>query len=59
MLFGSNPREYTANPVPVYLFTPYSVKIRYVKRRTMMENLKNMFVQVVEKPARKVIITIQ
>ena len=54
--FGCNPREYTANPVPVHLFTPYSVKFRYVERRPMMENLKNVFVQVVEKPARKVII---
>ena len=54
--FGCNPSEYVANPIPVHLFTPYNVKFRYVERRPSMENLKNVFVQVVEKPARKVII---
>jgi len=54
--FGYNPSEYTANPAPVYLFTPYSIKFRYTERRPIMENLKNVFVQVIEKPSRKVII---
>lgn len=54
--FGVNPSQYAANPVPVYLFTPYGVKFRYIERRPVMENLKNVFVQVIEKPARKVII---
>ena len=54
--FGFNPSQYAANPVPVYLFTPYGVKFRYIERRTVMENLKNVFIQVIEKPARKVII---
>lgn len=54
--FGCNPSEYAANPVPVYLFTPYGVKFRNMERRPAMENLKNVFVQVIEKPARKVII---
>lgn len=54
--FGCNPREYAINPVPIYLFTPYGVKFRYIERKTNMENLKNVFIQVVEKPRRKVII---
>lgn len=54
--FGFNPSQYAANPVPVYLFTPYGVKFRYIERRSVMENLKNVFIQVIEKPARKVII---
>lgn len=54
--FGCNPREYTLNPVPLYLFTPYGVKFRNVERRTDMENLKNVFIQVIEKPDRKAII---
>lgn len=54
--FGCNPREYALNPVPLYLFTPYGVKFRNIERRTDMENLKNVFIQVIEKPARKVII---
>ncbi|MDO4275700.1 MAG: AraC family transcriptional regulator [Eubacteriales bacterium] len=54
--FGCNPREFASNPVPLYLFTPYGVKFRYLERRTFMENLKNIFVQVIEKPARRVII---
>lgn len=54
--FGFNPGQYAASPVPVYLFTPYGVKFRYIERRTAMENLKNVFIQVIEKPARKVII---
>lgn len=54
--FGCNPHEYASNPVPLYLFTPYSVKFRHIERRPIMENLRNVFIQVIEKPARKVII---
>ena len=54
--FGYNPSEYSAHPAPIYLFTPYNIKFRYVERRPVMENLKNIFVQVIEKPARKVIL---
>ncbi|MEA4973279.1 HTH-type transcriptional activator RhaS [bioreactor metagenome] len=54
--FGCNPREYALNPVPVYLFTPYDVKFRHIERKPIMENLKNVFIQVIEKPARKAII---
>lgn len=54
--FGYNPHEYSSKPVPLYLFTPYGVKFKNIERRKTMENLKNVFIQVIEKPARKVII---
>ena len=54
--FGCNPREYAVNPVPIYLFTPYGIKFRYVERKTSMKNVKNVFIQAIEKPDRKVII---
>jgi len=54
--FGYNPHEYASKPVPLYLFTPYGVKFRNVERRKAMDNLKNVFIQVIEKTARKVII---
>ena len=54
--FGCNPGEFASEPVPLYLFTPYGVKFREMERRPVMEKLKNVFVQVIEKPARKVLI---
>lgn len=54
--FSCNPNDYAANPTPIYLFNPYGVKFRYMERRTTMENIKNVYIQVIDKPARKVII---
>lgn len=54
--FGCNPSEYTESPVPLYLFTPYGVKYRNIRKEDTMETVKNIFIQVIEKPARKVII---
>lgn len=54
--FSCNPSDYAANPTPIYLFTPYGVKFRYIERRPVMEKLKNVFLQIIDKPARKVII---
>lgn len=54
--FGCNPGEFVSKPVPLYLFTPYGVKFREMERRPVMEKLKNVFIQVIEKPARKVLI---
>ena len=55
--FGCNPRKYASNPVPIYLFTPYGVKYKANrKEKSSMENAKNIFIQVIEKPERKVII---
>ncbi|MDO5561101.1 MAG: AraC family transcriptional regulator [Oscillospiraceae bacterium] len=55
--FGCNPGEYALHPVPIKLFIPYGVKFRYIKKeRLTMENVQNVFVQVIHKPERKVII---
>lgn len=55
--FGCNPKNYAMKPVPVYLFTPYGVKYRYMERKkSFMENVRNIFIQTVEKPERKAII---
>jgi len=53
--FGCTPGEYAASPKPLYLFNPYGVKFSTPERRKSME-VKNVFVQVIEKPVRKVII---
>lgn len=55
--FGCNPREYARRPVPLYLFTPYGVKYREIRKEPKrMEQVRNVFIQVIEKPERKVII---
>ena len=54
--FGRNPREYAKSPVPLYLFTPYGVKYQKLRRENTMTTVRNVFVQVIEKPARKVLI---
>ena len=54
--FGCNPGEYANTPIPLYLFVPYGVKYQTVKKEKKMETVKNVFVQVVEKSARKVLI---
>lgn len=55
--FGCNPGEYAKNPVPVTLFIPYGVKFRELRKEVSdMENLQSVFLQVIQKPERKVII---
>ena len=55
--FGCNPKQYALNPVPIALFTPYGVKHKPVERKvTTMQNTRNIFIQVIDKPERKVII---
>lgn len=56
--FGCNPKEYASHPIPLSLFTPYGVKFRnlWKKERGTMEQVKSVFIQVVEKPERKVIL---
>jgi AraC-like DNA-binding protein len=52
--FGINPYEYSKNPTPISLFTPYKVGKR--KEVSSMSEIKNVFITVVQKPKRKVII---
>lgn len=55
--FGCNPKEYAKNPVPITLFVPYGVKFRELRKEKLtMENVRNVFIQQIHKPARKVII---
>ena len=54
--FGRNPYEYSVSPSPIYLFTPYKVKYAKIREESEMKEVKNVFVQVVERPARKVLI---
>jgi AraC-like DNA-binding protein len=53
--FGCNPKEYALSPVPIWLFTPYLIED--VERKvSKVSEIRNVFIQTVEKPARKVII---
>jgi AraC-like DNA-binding protein len=55
--FGCNPRKYAQSPIPLPLFTPYGVKFRTLWKETQtMKNTANVFIQVIDKPERKVII---
>ena len=53
--FGCNPKEYSLSPVPVWLFTPTLI-LDTERKESDMSNTRNIFIQVVEKPARKVLI---
>lgn len=55
--FGCNPCEYAKSPIPLPLFTPYGVKFRTLwEERKTVKHVANVFIQVIEKPERKVII---
>ena len=59
--FGCNPKEYSTSPVPVWLFTPSLIEYKSSKEGKVSEmsenkDIRNIFIQVIEKPARKVII---
>ncbi len=54
--FGCNPYEYSVCPTPIYLFKPYGIKYVQRKEKKDMSEVKSVFLNVVEKPARKVII---
>ena len=55
--FGTTPGEYAKNPVPIALFVPYGAKFRALRKdRAGMSNIKNVFIQIIRKPAHKVII---
>lgn len=55
--FRCNPKEYAQNKVPIPLFIPYGVKFRELRKEVLnMENMQSVFVQLMRKPQRKVII---
>lgn len=55
--FGCNPGEFAKEPVPITLFIPYGVKFRELRKdKIHMENVQSVFIQVIRKPERKVII---
>ena len=54
--FGCNPYEYSVCPTPIYLFKPYGIKYAKRKENKYMSEVKTVFLQVIEKPERKVII---
>lgn len=56
--FGVNPKEYSLKPVPIRLFTPYGVKFRQLwkKENEIMETVRSVFIQIIEKPARKAVV---
>lgn len=55
--FGCNPGEYANHPVPIQLFIPYGIKFKEPREdRFDMTNVQNVFIQLIHKPERKVII---
>ncbi|MGM9568283.1 MAG: helix-turn-helix domain-containing protein [Clostridia bacterium] len=55
--FGCNPGEYSRTKVPIPLFIPYGVKFREIRKENgTMESLQSVFVQLMRKPERKVIL---
>ena len=57
--FGCRPGEYLKDPVPIALFIPYGVKFGELRKDVLdmeMKNLQSVFIQVIRKPKRKVII---
>lgn len=54
--FGCNPGAYAAHPGPLPLFTPYGVQYRLPPKEDVMPPVNTIFVQVVERPERKLIV---
>lgn len=54
--FGINPGEYAKRPVPVKLFVAYGVKFKGLRKESSIVVNPNVFIQVIHKPRRKVII---
>ena len=52
--FGCNPGEYARAPVPLWLFTPYPISTG--GERKQMSETRTVFVQLIRKEARKVIV---
>ncbi|MDO4544553.1 MAG: helix-turn-helix domain-containing protein [Bacillota bacterium] len=55
--FGCNPKEYARTKLPIPLFIPYGVKFRELRKEVLdMENMQSVFVQLMRKPGRKVVV---
>lgn len=55
--FGCNPSTYARHPVPIPLFIPYGAKFRELRKDEIdMKQVQSVFIQVIQKPERKVII---
>ena len=55
--FGINPGEYAKNPIPIKLFVAYGVKFKELRKEfATMTEPKNIFIQLIHKPRRKVIL---
>ncbi|MDD4370476.1 MAG: AraC family transcriptional regulator [Anaerostipes sp.] len=54
--FGCNPREYAKSPTALYLFTPYGILPTKKRKEHCMSETKNVFIQFIDKPARKVLV---
>ncbi len=55
--FGCNPGDYAKEPVPITLFIPFGVKFKELRKDIVnMENIHNVFIQIIRKPERKIVI---
>lgn len=55
--FGCTPKDYAASHAPLTLFIPYGVKFYNLrKEENEVEIVRNVFIQVLEKPCRRVIL---
>lgn len=55
--FGCNPGAYAKKTVPIPLFIPYGVKFRALRKEQIdMEQVQSVFLQLIQKPERKVIL---
>lgn len=55
--FGCNPGVYARNPVPIPLFFPYGVKFQALRKDGIpMEQVRNVFIQVLHKPPRDILL---
>lgn len=53
--FGMRPSDYATDPVPITLFVPYGAKFRALRKERTTMKTNNIFIQIIHKPARKVL----
>lgn len=54
--FSCNPKEFALKPVPIFLFTPFGIKSSMIRKEKTMEKTKSVFIQLIDKPKRKVVV---